>query len=172
MIVKIIISSNYHAMIPGIADIGVVITYSHEDEVPVMSWPPCMMTAYGGTFLDAASLIDPTLKEFELRPFLTQRKLKPKTHEFSFTETFGMRKLRKQGLFLSFLIPTVSENENSWVFGFIFRCVRNGLTSQGNVGITDLEYLVFRTPSCRSQILEEKASLFAGSTLLKNWDFR
>ena len=36
----------------------------------------------------------------------------------------------KTGLFLSFLIPKLSENENSWVFGFSFRCVRKGLTSR------------------------------------------
>ena len=56
-----------------------------------------------------------------LRPFLTHRKLKPKTLEFSFS---GWENWEK-GLFSQF---SHSENENSWVFGFSFRCVRNGLT--------------------------------------------
>ena len=36
------------------------------------------------------------------RPFLTHRKLKPKIHEFSFSESFGMRKLSKQAFFSVF----------------------------------------------------------------------
>ena len=42
-------------------------------------------------------------------------------------------KTEKKACFLSFLIPKLSENENSWVFGFSFRCVRNGLRNGLNL---------------------------------------
>lgn len=51
---------------PGIADIGVVRTYSHDADWLVISCPPCIITAYGDTFRVAASLMDPTLSEFPL----------------------------------------------------------------------------------------------------------
>ena len=39
---------------------------------------------------------------------------------------------RKLPPILNFLIPKLTENENSWVFGFSFRCVRNGLATVGS----------------------------------------
>ena len=57
---------------------------------------------WGDTRVSDTSRNQRILNRNGLRPILTVGKLKPKTHEFSFSGSFGMRKLGKQAFFSVF----------------------------------------------------------------------
>ena len=71
--------------------------YSNEADDPVQSWPPCKITAYGETFLDAASLIDPTLSEL---PLTSEGSVITFDLEYSLHVEIGLKSCKKLESFL------------------------------------------------------------------------
>ena len=89
-----------------------------------------------------------------------------------------MRKMRKHAFFSVFSFRNPSKNENSWVFGFSFRCVRNGLIPiltvsklKPKTGLFQLSTLVAEPYGPKN---ETKSDFLLVSLFLveKNWEDR